>query len=274
MIVKTLVEDSSVSENFEHEHGLSLFIETLNRKILFDLGKSGLFLKNAEKMGVSISNIDTVIISHGHSDHGGGLLDFLNVNNKAKIYIHKDGFKPHFSVHPSGEIRDISLKSELSSNPQIVLTNGNLKIDDELELFSNIETKQFCSNSNKSLLMQKDSKQVEDNFEHEQNLIITEDEKCVLVAGCAHKGIVNILDKYIKIKGKAPNTAIGGFHLSRPSAGTSEPIELIDAVAQSLMKYNTQYYTCHCTGKTAFTRLSEKMHNQVQYLAAGSEIKI
>ena len=77
MIIKTLVENTSISKDFGNEHGLSLYIETNALKILFDVGASELFLKNAEKLGVNITDVDFLVISHGHYDHGGGLKIFF-----------------------------------------------------------------------------------------------------------------------------------------------------------------------------------------------------
>ncbi|HQO70467.1 MAG TPA: MBL fold metallo-hydrolase, partial [Clostridia bacterium] len=73
MIIKTLVEDTTNKEDLKSEHGLSLYIETSGKRILFDSGASGLFMENAIKMGINISDIDYAVISHGHNDHGGGL---------------------------------------------------------------------------------------------------------------------------------------------------------------------------------------------------------
>lgn len=76
MIIKVLVENTAVSSEYGKVHGLCLYIETENHKVLFDLGPSGLFLENALKMGVKIEEVDTVVISHGHYDHGGALDSF------------------------------------------------------------------------------------------------------------------------------------------------------------------------------------------------------
>jgi len=80
MIIKTLVENTALSKNFGSEHGLSLYIEANSHKILFDVGASELFLENAKKLNVDISEVDYLIISHGHYDHGGGLRAFLREN--------------------------------------------------------------------------------------------------------------------------------------------------------------------------------------------------
>jgi 7,8-dihydropterin-6-yl-methyl-4-(beta-D-ribofuranosyl)aminobenzene 5'-phosphate synthase len=71
MLIKTLVENTAISKDFGSEHGLSLYIETKKHKILFDVGASGLFLQNAKRLGVNIVDVDFLVISHGHCDHGG-----------------------------------------------------------------------------------------------------------------------------------------------------------------------------------------------------------
>ena len=82
----TLLENTSCREDLNAEHGLSLYLETGTRRILFDSGQSGIFADNAEKIGIDLSRVDTVILSHGHYDHGGGLLRFLEQNHTASIY--------------------------------------------------------------------------------------------------------------------------------------------------------------------------------------------
>lgn len=77
MLIKVLIENTAISKDFGCEHGLSLYIETGDRKILFDVGASELFLENAKKLGVDVSDVDYLVISHGHYDHGGGLRAFL-----------------------------------------------------------------------------------------------------------------------------------------------------------------------------------------------------
>ena len=70
-------------------HGLSLYIETERHKLLFDLGPDDTLLKNAEKRGIDLGEVDTVVISHGHYDHGGALAAFLQVNQMAKVYVQR-----------------------------------------------------------------------------------------------------------------------------------------------------------------------------------------
>jgi 7,8-dihydropterin-6-yl-methyl-4-(beta-D-ribofuranosyl)aminobenzene 5'-phosphate synthase len=83
MKISVLCENTTKKENILSEHGLSLFIETEKHKILFDMGQSDAFLKNAKTLGIDLSTVDIAILSHGHYDHGGGLRAFLEYNEKA-----------------------------------------------------------------------------------------------------------------------------------------------------------------------------------------------
>lgn len=148
-------------------HGLSLYIETPHHRLLFDVGGDDTFIKNAESLGVDLSSVDIVIISHGHRDHGGALSQFLELNNTAKIYIQRQAFEPHFSHRPSG-IGDIGLDVSLMSNSQVTLLDGELRIDEELTLFKVADNSECRSGANGTLYEGENP----DQFGHEQNLII------------------------------------------------------------------------------------------------------
>ena len=92
MKVTVLVDDLARECKYEKRHGLCLYIETESKKILFDLGPNDTFIRNAKRMDIDLKEVDTVVISHGHRDHGGGLESFLNINNKAKIYVNRFAF--------------------------------------------------------------------------------------------------------------------------------------------------------------------------------------
>ena len=146
-------------------------------------------------------------------------------------------------------------------------------ICDGLELFSNVIQKEAPLKSNNNLLMEQNGQKVQDTFAHEQNLIIEEDNKILLITGCAHNGIVNILEHFHLLKGRMPDYVIGGFHLSGGSANYETP-ERIDKIGKYLIETKTKYYTCHCTGIEPYKMLKSVMGDRVEYLAAGSEIII
>ena len=131
MKVITLFENRTISKEYKYKHGLSMYIETSNHKILFDTGTDESFAYNACKLGVNLEDIDIAVISHGHFDHGGGLEAFLKLNSKAKIYIGKGAFDNHL-LKIFGIIKhNIGLKKELLSNNRFVFVDGLMKIDDE-----------------------------------------------------------------------------------------------------------------------------------------------
>jgi len=268
MIIKVLVENTAISAEYGKVHGLCLYIETAKHKLLFDLGPDKLFLENAEKMGVKIDEIDTAVISHGHYDHGGALGLFLRHNHKAKVYIHKKAFDRHFTK-ALGLYLDIGLDASLVSHEQIVFTEGNLELDEELLIIADVKERELYPHSNRSLYTMENGKKLRDDFSHEQSLLIREGEHKVLVAGCAHSGIVNIINKANRDLGEPVTHVIGGFHIWKDKSP-----ELARNMAQCLIGYNTQYYTCHCTGRKNFALLREEMKERIQYVPVGTVLRI
>ena len=273
MLIKTLVENTSISEDFGHEHGLSLYIETMEHRILFDVGASDLFLQNAGNLDVNISEIDYLVISHGHNDHGGGLGTFLKVNTSAEVFLHHLAFEGYYSNRANDKLRYIGLDANLKDNNQIVLTSDRFFISKGIQVISNIEQIEPLPVSNSGLLMEREGQMVDDDFAHEQNLIIEEDGKILLITGCAHNGIINILEHIQSLIGRMPDYVIGGFHLSSRS-GRNVDSETIDRLGKYLLGTEAKYYTCHCTGIEAYKRLKPAMGDRLDYLPAGSVIEI
>ncbi len=274
MIIKTLVENTSISEEFGHEHGLSLYLETKGRKILFDVGASSLFLENAEKLDVEIENVEYLVISHGHYDHGGGLGAFLEKNSKAKVYVHPCSFEKHYALGEGDELIDIGLEKSLKREEQIILTGDRFRIDEGIQLFSNVVPSEPLPATNRGLLTEQNGQKVEDTFAHEQNLVIEEDGRFFLVTGCAHNGIVNIVNHFQRMTGRMPDYVIGGFHLSRGSADERESDEAIERIGRFFSDTKAGYFTGHCTGLEPYRRLKNSLGENIDYLSAGSVITL
>lgn len=271
MIIKVLVENTSISKDFGNEHGLSIYIETKEKKILFDVGASELFFKNAQKLNVNIADIDFLVISHGHYDHGGGLRTFLKENATAEVFAHRHAFEKHYTRRSNDEMHFIGIDENLKENRQLIATSDRFFIRKGVQVFSNVIHKEPLVKSNNGLLAEHDGQMIQDTFSHEQNLIIEEDGKTLLVTGCAHNGIVNILEYFKELKGHMPDYVIGGFHLSSHSSG-NEDFATIDGISQYLLSTNVKYYTCHCTGIEAYGRLKSAMGDKIEYLPTGSEM--
>lgn len=275
MMVKivVLLENTTESSNLKCKHGLSLYAETEKHKILFDMGPDALFLKNAEVLGVNIADIDIAVISHGHVDHCGGLKYFLEKNLKAKIYIRPQALEAHY-VKVLGIPFYAGIDRALLSADRFVFADDIHVIDDEITLFSNVAGQFPLPKSDGNLFVKRNGRMIPDDFCHEQNLIITSGDKKILVCGCAHAGIVNIIERAKTITGDNPTAVIGGFHLYEPTKKRYERDEYIDSVAAALAEIKSSYYTCHCTGEKAYEKMKARLGAHLTYLHTGAELQI
>lgn len=273
MIIKILVDDTTQTKDFQTEHGLSLYIETQDKKILFDSGASGLFFENAVKMDIDISDIDYAVISHGHNDHGGGLGRFLEENSKAEVFLHDSAFGKHYSMREDRMV-NIGLDQSLKDNKRLVFVKGRFFIWKGIEVFADVEITTPLPVSNKNLYAEDHGDIILDRFDHELNLAIYEQDKNYLLTGCAHNGIMNIMEHFKNIKGVMPDFVIGGFHLKSQTFGYSNQDTLITDLSEYMKTSQAIFYTCHCTGRQAFDILEDELKDKIHYLSTGQEINI
>ncbi|MBQ4615841.1 MAG: MBL fold metallo-hydrolase [Mailhella sp.] len=263
MRVTMLLDNIASDPGLAAEHGLSLYIETEKHLILFDTGQSDAFARNAEALGIDLAAVDIAVISHGHYDHTGGLSRFLQLNDHAPVYVHRGAF----DRHGASDGRDIGMDTALAEHPRLVFTDGPLTIDDELRLDSfNQEERPFPSHS-AGLFMFRDGLPMQDDFRHEQYLSIRERGRHIVISGCSHKGILNIM------RWLAPDALVGGFHFMKLDADGCGRQEL-DKAAEALSQYDCRYCTCHCTGKAQFDYLKKKLGDRLHYLAGGMTIEL
>lgn len=272
MTITSIIENTT-SKALHVEHGLSLYIaKDDGQRVLFDMGLSGMFAHNAKALGLSIADVDVAVISHGHYDHGGGLKTFFEQNDKARVYIHKDAFQPHFSLRDTG-LRFIGIEKEWAKYEHLVFCDKQTEIAKDMTLFADVAGDCCYPHGNRLLFGPAETEN--DDFRHEQNLIIKEADKVVLFAGCAHRGIVNILRKAEKVAGKAPDHVFAGMHLVKSGLAESEENGFIQSLASELTKYkDTLFHTMHCTGEEQYRKLKSLMGSQIEYLACGDSITI
>ncbi len=263
MRITALVENRG-SDEVKGVHGLSLYIETSRHRLLFDLGPDDTLFCNAAQLGIDLAGIDTVILSHGHSDHGGALRKFLNINHLAKVYVQKAAFEPHFCKVLCFRV-PVALDTSLAGHPQIVLLEGDTVLDEELSLFVVKDATRCWSPANARL----HDRLGPDRFLHEQNLFIRDGGKA-LIMGCGHTGVLNILAHAPEV----PDLCIGGYHLDAPLSRHAVTPALLDDIASGLCQYpRTAFHTCHCTGERAFRHLSQRV-KEMHYLGCGNSVSL
>lgn len=268
MKIITLVENSCGHEGCIAEHGLSIYIETEKHKLLLDTGQSDAVVKNAKVLGIDLIAVDTVILSHGHYDHSGGILPFSKLNLSAQIIMQSSATEPHYN----GE-RYIGIDTDILKLPNVRLIDGDMQLDDELFLFSGITGRRCYPQGNRKLSCLKDAVKTEDDFMHEQCLVITQNGKRWLLSGCAHNGILNILDRYKELFNSYPDYVITGFHMmKREGEHTEEEKAVIIQTAQELSQLDTVFYSGHCTGIPAFELMKVIMGEQLIALHSGEHI--
>lgn len=256
----TVLMDNSARPGFTAEHGLSLYIETAGRRILFDAGQSGAFADNGALLGVDLARVDFAVLSHGHYDHGGGLTRFLACNSTAPIYLRADAFGAHYN----GNEKYIGLDEGLRQSDRLRFVSGNLSLGEAVTLYSGAEMPVPFGIRPFGLTVRRKGVFLPESFDHEQYLIIREGGKRICFSGCAHRGVLNILRHF------RPDVLIGGFHFSKLDPAGEE----LAGAAQVLAERGTVFYTGHCTGGAQFESLKTVLGDRLRPLEAGNIIEI
>lgn len=280
MKISVLVENSVCSTSdlaVKPEHGLSLHIEVNGLKILFDVGKSDLFARNAKEMGIDLTEVDFLFISHGHYDHGGGLKHFLEINKKAKIYMHEHANNKHYAKLLGFIPLYIGLNSKIVEKniDRIQFINKDELITDDMILLEGFKHDFPLPKGNLSLYEKNDKKLVHDHFKHEILLLLKEKGKNVVLTACSHSGIINMMEKSNEVlNGEKINAVFGGLHTYNPATRKNEDKLYLDNLASEMEKSNSVFYTGHCTGEKNFLYLKEKLGDSIKSMNTGEVIII
>ena len=262
MKLTVLAENTTCREDLGCEHGLSLYLETGKRKLLFDAGQTGLFEENARKLGIDLRDADTFVLSHGHYDHGGGLCTFLSLNPTAKIYASDLCFGDFYN----GPDKYIGLNPVLRDNMRILPVAEKTSLGDGLTLYPGRLVPTPRKVESFGLYSRCWHQWIPDTFLHEQYLLLEENGKRILFSGCSHRGILNIAE-YFK-----PDILIGGFHFKKLDPEKDQ--EILKVSAEALLALPTRYYTCHCTGVPQYEFLKSIMGDRIEYLSTGTRLEL
>lgn len=255
--ITTVIEnEKKMNSNLENEFGLSLFIEDEEIKLLFDTGKSGLFIENAKKLNINLKQIDYVVLSHNHFDHVGGLKSLIeNVTKDFVLCINSDFFKKKFKIENfikvflGGNFDEDYLKNNDIKIKK--LENDVVKLSKKITLFTNFKNITDFEPPSKRYVLE--NKNFIDFMEDEIAISIKTSKGLLIICGCSHIGIGNIIEKIKNETNDKIYGIIGGIHLSRASD------KRISETINYFKKNNIKFIgTSHCTG----IKFNKKIKNE------------
>ena len=280
MRIVMLIENTAVSQKLLVEHGMSVYIENGDSRCLFGTGSSTKLINNAKRMKLYPENIDAAVIPHNHFSYTGGIDNLLQVNPKMKIFALKaaDCYpyrKKGLLSAPAGDLADKIKKNR----DNFVLFNSFQQVSEGFFLLKDeIGDRKFYV-SDKNYKLKNGADYVSDGMEHECFGVIFPFENrkrgCVILGGCAHCGLPNMIRTVYRNWGNVPVLAIlTGLHFM---GDTSKKITVdgayIDKLSKEIKELNVgAIYPWHCTGLKCYEELREKLGNQLQYLQTGEEL--
>lgn len=273
MNIIVLSDNRTINSGLEIEHGLCVYLETAKYKCLLDTGASDVFVQNAAKLNVDLSEVDYVFISHGHADHIGGLPFFLKLNSKAKIVMSENALSQTYYSVRNG-LHRISIDFDVEKiKERLVLVNKDAWFESDIHVFSVHELKNPLPQGNRTLLRDAGTGVEPDDFNHE--IVVTfGTENLFVFTGCGHKGLLNILETLKAKMIKRIRYVMGGFHLLDAKNGILfESEQEIENLARSLIKDypHTEFITGHCTGEIVFSVLLALLGPQIRLFHTGEE---
>ncbi len=248
-MVVTILNDNVAGSSCHARYGLSYLVEA-DKKILFDTGPDDTFLRNAQILGVSLDDVDTIVLSHGHWDHGNGL-SFLE--NK-KIICHPACFMKRYRQKEGHYIGLNQDQEKISSKHNLILSKEPYKISDQIIFLGEIPRVNDYESKTTSFL---DDEGKEDFVPDDSGIAISTTKGLFVISGCAHSGICNIISHAKKVTGISTVHAVaGGFHLKKAD-------HVLDKTIAFLKEENVhKIYPGHCTGFIPQVKLYETFRSK------------
>lgn len=271
--VTVLVENTAIGRGVLAEHGLSFWIEANERRILLDTGQGMALVHNAEKLGVDLSTVDDVVLSHGHYDHSGGLLAALPRFRRANVFAHVRAFGDRFAQDSQGNVRSVRSPIEssewLSSRvAQLVLTHTRpIELDEGIWLTGQVPRRNDFEDVGGAFYLDEACTQP-DTIVDDQALYCETTDGVIVLLGCAHAGVVNTLDYICELTGESRiHAVLGGMHLQnadeRRMRETVRKLRELDVRRIGL---------AHCTGFAAMARLYRELPERCFHCATGTKL--
>lgn len=278
MRITTIVENhSNELKNLSGEHGLSLLVENMEEKILFDTGQTDLILENADKLNIKLENVDKIVLSHGHYDHTGGYEGLIKKIGYKDTYVGKNFFNYKYRVKTDGSLyfngNPFSNYDEIKNSPYIKAVNQEVfELSKGFYLFRDFKQRNNIEALNNRFRV-KDSdsynKYVVDDFQDEMAMVIENNKGIVIIVGCSHIGIINIVSTIKEYFNERIIGIIGGTHLIDAKK------ERLEYTCNFLEKLNLDFLAVsHCTGEENIEYLRDKFKGRFILNITGNSIHI
>jgi 7,8-dihydropterin-6-yl-methyl-4-(beta-D-ribofuranosyl)aminobenzene 5'-phosphate synthase len=263
--ITTLVENTvsiGGSRKLIGEHGLAFLIETRDRNILFDTGQYLALENNARVLGIDLKNVDSVVLSHGHYDHTGGLKHLLDCNSNFSLFAHPAVFSRKLKKS-KGKYRKIGIPLNqndlVKQNVKLILDAKPLEILPGLMTTGEILLLTDFESVTSGFVVEKDGHKIPDMLADDMALILDTGSGLVVMLGCSHRGVINTLRQVKKITGRDKIYAImGGLHLVKATE------KRLKQIMQHMREFQPEKIVVgHCTGSHAIHALYNQFKDKV-----------
>ena len=270
-----ILVDNRAEEPLKKEHGFSILLEWQGKRVLFDTAQEDSLFHNAKVLGISLDNLDALVLSHGHYDHGGNLKEILDSNPDIPVYCHPSCFTERYSLRSSGEVISVAL-SDRDRNALLNLPGKNLqKWESLVEVvpgfyFSGAIPRYYPDeDTGGPFYLEKDLLHP-DPLNDDISIWLDHGKDISIICGCCHSGIRNTVDHIRKQAGKKGiRILLGGFHLLH--AGEKRLNDTIDYLNSSPVE---SVYPAHCTGPAVIDRFEKELVCQVIPSYAGLQVSL
>ena len=278
MKITVLVENISHDDALAQQFGFSALVEYGGRRILFDTGMDDAFARNARQLGVDLEAVDLCVISHAHDDHAGGLETFFACNDHAPVYLKEEAKGAYYASYDGEDHYAGVDRSLFDRYPQrFQFDREDALLFPGCHLITGFGHRDNYGVLDARLMMETPQGLAPDAFRHEQALVLEHPRGLVLISGCSHNGIGNILDSVEQRFSQPLYAVMGGFHLGGPpefSTLNTTPQEISRLGRRLLSGCTGPVYTCHCTGIPPYQILKDTMGDRLGYLETGAVLAL